>query len=131
MAVYEGARPRTVVPRSIALPGRPRVAEGPALGRRRMRTAVRAGRRSNHLGLVLGGIIIAFLLAFFWLAQVVRQSATSYDIGHLRVQHDQLEASEQDIRSDLNRLGSEPAIRKLAIDAGLGQLGEPIVLPAR
>ncbi len=40
-------------------------------------------------------------------------------------------SSEQDIRSDLNRLGSEPAIRKLSIDAGLGELGEPIVLPAR
>jgi hypothetical protein len=131
MAVYEGARPRTIVPRAIAVPGRPRVAEGQTLGRRRMRTAVRAGRRSDHLGLVLGAIVIAFLLAFFWLAQVVRQSATSYDIGHLRVEHDRLEAAAADIRSDLNRLGSEPAIRKLSIDAGLGQLGEPIVLPAR
>lgn len=131
MAVYEGARPRTITSRAIAMPGRPRVAEGPALGRRRMRTAVRAGRRSDHLGLLLGAIVIAFLLAFFWLAQVVRQSATSYDIGYLQVARDRLESAEMDIRSDLNRLGSEPAIRKLSIDAGLGELGEPIVLPAR
>jgi hypothetical protein len=127
MAVYEGARPRI-----IALPGRPRrVAQGTTLGRRRMRTAVRAGRRSSHLGLVLGAVVVSFLLAFFWLAQVVRQSATSYDIGRLEVARERLDSRAQDLRSDVSRLGSEPAIRKLAIDAGLGQLGEPIVLPAR
>lgn len=81
--------------------------------------------------MVLGAIVIAFLLAFFWLAQVVRESATSYDLGYLEVARDRLESTEQDLRSDLNRLGSEPAIRKLSIDAGLGELGEPIVLPAR
>jgi hypothetical protein len=126
MAVYEGARPRT-----IALPRAPRLAEGPTLGRRRMRTAVRAGRRPSHLGLVLGAIVISFLLAFFWLAQVVRQSSTSYDIGRLEVIRGRLDAQEQNLRSDLSRLGHEPAIRKLALDAGLTQLGEPIVLPAR
>ena len=36
-----------------------------------------------------------------------------------------------DVRSDLNRLGHEPAIRKQGIDAGLGQLSDPLVLPAR
>jgi hypothetical protein len=126
VAVYEGARPRT-----IALPGRPRIAEGPTLGRRKMRTAVRAGRRSNQLGLVLGAIVVSFLLAFFWLAQVVRESATSYDIGRLDLDRERLESRAQDLRSDLSRLGSEPAVRKLSLDAGLGQLGEPVVLPAR
>jgi hypothetical protein len=126
MAVYEGARQRT-----ITLPRGPRLAEGPTLGRRRMRTAVRAGRRSNHLGLVLGAIVVSFLLAFFWLAQVVRESATGYDIGRLEVVRGRLDAQEQDLRSDLSRLGHEPAIRKLALDHGLGQLGDPVVLPAR
>jgi hypothetical protein len=126
MAVYEGARPRT-----IALPRGPRLAEGPTLGRRRMRTAVRAGRRSDHLGLVLGVILVTFLLAFFWLAQVVRESATGYDIGRLEVVRGRLESREQDLRSDLSRLGHEPAIRKLALDGGLNQLGDPLVLPAR
>jgi len=42
-----------------------------------------------------------------------------------------LDSRAQELHSDLSRLGSEPAIRKLSIDAGLGQLGEPIVLPAR
>jgi hypothetical protein len=126
MAVYEGARPRI-----IALPGRPRLAEGPTLGRRRTRTAVRAGRRTNRLGLVLGVIVVTFLLSFFWLAQIVRESATSFDIGRLQVARDRLDSRAQDLRSDLSRLGSEPAIRKLSLDGGLGQLDDPIVLDAR
>jgi hypothetical protein len=126
MAVYEGARPRT-----LALPGRPRVAEGPALERRRVRGAFRAGQRTDRLGLILGTIVVAFVLAFFSLAQQVRVSATGLDIGRLSLERQRLDARADDVRSDLDRLGREPAIRKMAIDDGLGQLTEPVVLPAR
>ena len=126
MAVYQGARPRT-----IALPGRPRIAEGPTLGRRRARAAVRSGRRTRRLGTVLTAVVVTFMLAFFWLSQDIRLAASGYDIGKLDAARDRMDARLQDLTSDLNRLGREPAIRKQAIDAGLGQLGEPIVLPAR
>ena len=129
MAVYEGARPRT-----ITLPRRPRQTEAPTaptLSRRRARSAVRARRGSSRPAIVLGGIAVAFMLAFFSLAQEVRVSATSYDIGRLQIDQERLEARRQDLASDLNRLGREPAVRKLALDGGLGQLGQPIVLPAR
>jgi hypothetical protein len=81
--------------------------------------------------MVLGGIVVAFMLAFFSLAQEVRVSATSYDIGRLQVERDRLNARVQELDSDLSRLGREPAVRKLALDGGLGQLGDAIVLPAR
>jgi hypothetical protein len=129
MAVYEGARPRT-----IALPGAPRaprVADAPTLPRRRARAAVRAHRGPNRLAVVLGGIVVAFMLAFFSLAQEVRVSATTYDIGRLQVEGDRLKARLQELQSDVSRLGREPAVRKLALDGGFGQLGEPIILPAR
>ena len=126
MAVYEGARPR-----GILLPRRPGVTEAPTLRRRRVRGAVRSGRRTNRLGLILGSIVVAFMLAFFSLAQQVRVSATGLDIGRLTLDRQRLDAQAEDVRSDLNRLGREPAIRKMAIDDGLGQLAEPIVLPAR
>jgi hypothetical protein len=122
MAVYEGARPRT-----IALPRRPRIAApAPALPRRRARTTVRAHRSSSRPAIVLGGIAVAFMLA-----QEVRVSATSYDIARLQVDQERLEARRQDLASDLSRLGREPAVRKLALDGGLGQLGQPVILPAR
>ena len=126
MAVYEGARPR-----SILMPRRQPSADAPALPRRRMRTTVRARRRASRTSVVLGGIVVAFLLAFFSLAQDVRVSATSYDIGRLQGERDRLLAQQQEIQSDLGRLGHEPAIRKLSIDAGLTQLGEPLVLTGR
>jgi cell division protein FtsL len=131
MAVYQGARPRT-----LGLPSRPRLFEAPTaaptLPRRRARAAVRANRTvTTRPGLLLGLIVVAFMLAFFSLAQEVRVSATTYDIGRLQVEGDRLNARLQELRSDVSRLGREPAVRKLALDAGLGQLGEPIVLPAR
>jgi hypothetical protein len=75
--------------------------------------------------------VLAFLLAFFSLAQTVRVAATSYDIDGLSVERERLESERRDVSSDLNRLGREPAIRKLAIDAGLVPLTDPLVLPAR
>ena len=131
MAVYQGARPR-----AIGLPGRPRlfdaVAPAPTLPRRRARGAVRARRNvSARPGLLLAVIVVAFMLAFFSLAQQVRVSATTYDIGRLQVERERLDAQLQELDSDLSRLGREPAVRKLALDAGLGELGEPLVLPAR
>jgi hypothetical protein len=126
VAVYEGARPR-----SIFTPRRPRVAEAPTLPRRRMRGTVRARRRSNRLSVLLGAIVVAFVLAFFSLAQSVRVSATGYDINNLLSDRETLLAQKQELLSDLNRLGREPAIRKLSIDAGLGQLAEPLVLTDR
>ena len=100
MAVYEGARPRTV-----ALPRRPRAAARPTLERRRVRAAFRAGRRTNRLGLILGAIVVAFMLAFFSLAQQVRVSATGLDIGRLELERARLEDTAADLRSDLNRPG--------------------------
>jgi hypothetical protein len=133
VAVWEGVRPRTIAlpggPR--VLPRGPRIAEGPTLGRRRVRGALRSGRRTNRLGLALGAIVVAFMLAFFSLAQQVRVSATGLDIGRLELERQRLDDAAAEVRSDLNRLGREPAIRKLAIDDGLGQLGVPIILPAR
>jgi hypothetical protein len=128
MAVYQGARQR-----SILSPGRLRQLEAPTLPRRKVRAAgaIRARRRSSHSAFVVGGVVLAFLLAFFSLAQTVAVSATSYDLDRLATERYHLEAQIRDVQSDLNRIGREPAIRKQAIDAGLGQLGDPVVVPAR
>ena len=126
MAIYEGARPQ-----SQLFPGRVRRrADPPPPTRRRIRGAVRARRRSNRLPFVLEGIVVAFALAFFSLAQSVRVSATSYDINNMIEQRDSLLQRKQELLSDLSRLGGEPAIRRQALDAGLGQLADPLILGA-
>ena len=128
MAVYSGARPR-----STFLPGRTRsrAVDAPTLPRRRVRGAVRARRATNRMAFVLGGIVLMFMLAFFSLAQTVSVSATSYDLEELAQQRDALLVRKQELVTDLNRLGQEPAVRKMAIDAGMTQLAAPIVVDPR
>jgi hypothetical protein len=123
VAVYTGARPR-----STFLPQRSRVVDQPTLPRRRIRGATRAKRRTSPLSVVLGGIVVAFILAFFSLAQTMRVSATGYDLDRLNRERDALLVRKQELLTDLNRLTQAPAIKKLAIDQGLTQLRAPIVV---
>jgi hypothetical protein len=75
--------------------------------------------------------VLAFLLAFFSLSQTVRVTATDYEVNRLLSEQAQLLSQRQELLSDLNRLGREPAVRKQAIDYGLFPLAEPVVLRAR
>lgn len=81
--------------------------------------------------MVVGGIIVAFALGLFSLSQTVRVSATGYDMDRLIAERGALQDRERLLLSDINRLGREPAVRRQALDAGLGQLADPLVIPAR
>ena len=136
MAVYQGARQRAtiVLPRAPGL-GAGRTATPKAgaatLPRRRARSAVRARRGASRISLLLGAIVVVFAAAFFSLSQDIRVSATGYELDRLATQERLLDARAENLHNELNRLGKSPAVRKLAIDAGLGPLPEPIVVPAR
>ena len=138
MAVYQGARapraitlPRGPIPRGALAPRIPRTEVAtPALPRRRMRAAVRAHRGPSRISILLAAIVVAFAGAFFSLSQDIRVSANGYEMDRLAVQERQLQNKVEDLRNELNRLGKAPAIRKQAIDAGLGPLPEPEVIPA-
>lgn len=88
-------------------------------------------RGPSWVGFVLTAIVFVFAAAFLSLSQSVRVAATSYDIIRLGAEQDRLGALRQDARSDVERLRGGPAIRKGALDLGLGQLGTPVVVPAR
>jgi len=151
MAVYQGARRRSALP--LGLDG---LADGAGRTRRgtagrsprddtssrtgtvsRPASARRADRAGGHharpssVGLTIAAIAIVFSVAFLSLSQSVRVAATGYDIVRLASEQERLEAVKQDLQSDVERLRSEPAIRKQALDAGLGQLGAPLIIPAR
>jgi hypothetical protein len=130
VAVYQGARQRAIVlPRA---PGVPRVGlQAPAIPRRRARAAVRARRGPSRISILLAAIVVAFAGAFFSLSQDVRVSAVGYELGRLATAQFRLDTQVEDLRNELNRLGKAPAIRKQAIDAGLGPLAEPLIIPAR
>ena len=149
MAVYHAARPRPLPLGLDVLKGAGRAARGetaarrPATTTRGRATSTRAtaGRaaatratartRPSSVGIALAAIVIVFIAAFLSLSQSVRVAATGYDIVRLVSEHDRLTAIKQDLQSDVDRLRGEPAIRKQALDAGLGQLGAPLHIPAR
>jgi hypothetical protein len=152
MAIYQGARRRAALPLGLdALTGVGRAArdggaDAEATPRRASRrstgarsaTAGRSRRtlrgraaRPSSVGFALAAIVIVFSAAFLSLSQSVRVAATGYDIVRLVSEHDRLGAIRQDLQSDVERLRSEPAIRKQALDLGLGQLGAPLSIPAR
>jgi hypothetical protein len=140
MAGYAGARPRSgiLAPRRRAVTpverrGTSRSDRAADLPRRSVRgaSAVRSRRRQGRVGLVIVGIVVIFLLGLFSLSQTVRVSATDFDLDQMTAAREELLANERDLVADLSRLGREPAIRKLALDAGLGQLIDPLVVPAR
>jgi hypothetical protein len=83
------------------------------------------------VGIVLGAIVVTFVCAFFSLSQGIRVSELQYQTDRLAVERSHLEVRAQDIQNDLNRLAKAPAVRKQAIDAGLGPLTEPIIVPAQ
>ena len=140
MAGYAGARPRSGVlaPRRredspVTRRGTIRSDRAVDLPRRVLRgaSAVRSRRRQGRVGLLIVGIVVVFLLGLYSLTQTISVSATEFDVDRLIAARQELEANERDMVADLSRLGREPAIRKLAFDAGLGQLVDPLVVPAR
>jgi cell division protein FtsB len=142
MAVYQGARRRAPLPLGLDALARDRdrgpkaTDDAPSRPRPRAtgaRRSARASRRTrpSSIGVALAAIVIVFSAAFLSLSQSVRVAATGYDIVRLRSEHERLDAVRQDLQADVERLGSEPAIRKQALDAGLGQLGAPLLIPAR
>lgn len=136
MAGYAGARPRTgVLGRRVAAPsgetsGDSRAGAGP---RRRIRGGVasRARRRSGRTGILVAGIVLTFGLGFVSLAQTVRVSANGIEVDRILAERQIMLAEQGQLRSDLSRLGREPAIRRRALEAGLGQLVDPLIVPAR
>jgi hypothetical protein len=83
------------------------------------------------VGLVICGIVVAFLLSFFSLVQTVRVSASSYDMDRLNSQYIQLQNQSRQLQSDIDRMGRQSAIRRQAIANGLTQLPAPVVVSGR
>lgn len=137
MAIYEGARRRAPLLLGLdALAGRREVSGDKAVATRKTRRGKRAAaaasrRRPSSVGIALAAIVLVFGAAFLSLSQSVRVAATGYDIVRLVSEHDRLLAISQDLRSDVDRLRSGYAIRKQALDAGMGQLGAPLIIEAR
>src|SRR3990172_6745785 len=111
MAIYQGARRRSVLPlgsraaygtnpsptppsTSGAPPPAPPPPGGGGGG------GAGGGGRARPLRLLLGAIVVAFLLAIFSLAQTVRLTATDYEVDRLLGERDRLDARRLELLAD-------------------------------
>ena len=90
MALYEGAR---------AFPG--------VLPRRRRTPVVRARRRTDGVGLALGVILAAFLLALVYLNQTIHAAASSHDLDLLGRERQRLVQQIQSLEGEMVRYSAE------------------------
>jgi len=118
VTAYQGARPRQAV-----LPARP--------ARRRVSTPVRAGRRSHPIGLLMAGVLVAFLLGLIYLAQTIQMAATSYQVGQLMAERDDLLRQVETVETTIIGWGSEPLVLERAQQQGLDPLGARVRIPGR
>lgn len=149
MAVYQGARrrqgfglPLILRPGASSQPGASSSPGSAGSGARAGR-AVAHGRRvprarvglavpsTQRVGLILASIVVVFAASFLWLTQSVRVAATNYDIAQLTATRDRLQALSVDLQSELDRTAGSAAVRQAAFANGLGQLGAPVIIPAR
>jgi hypothetical protein len=102
-----------------------------AVPRRRQAAHVRSGRSQGRVGLALTGILVAFLLALFYLTQTVHVAATNYDIGSLLSDRDRMNQQIQSLQGDIARLGAEHAVSRHAQEQGLDALGVAVWVGSR
>ena len=133
VAGYAGARPRTgVLGRRVAPPAgesRGRAADRDAFaapGPRAASSAAPGGGRART-GILIAGIVVAFGLGFFSLAQTVRVSATDVEVDRILAERQILLAEQDQLRADLYR--ARPRARHS--EAGPGRRSGAARRPAR
>ncbi|CAN5760066.1 hypothetical protein BH24CHL5_BH24CHL5_00670 [soil metagenome] len=99
--------------------------------RRRLSHRDRATRRAHPIGVLMAGVLIAFMLGLIYLAQTISLAATNYEIDQLAAQRDDLYRQVQTIETSVLHWGSEPTVLERAQRLGLDQLPDRVRLPAR
>lgn len=122
MAVYQGARTR-----SVTIPAGAR----PVAARRAQDIPARARRRLRPVAFVLAGILVAFLLALVYLTQTLQSGVTNYQIDNLLSERQQLQHELHSQQGAVAQWGSEPQVVQWAQQQGLNRLGSTLRVAAR
>jgi len=130
MAVYQGTRPRAVMPAgrpfTSSLPGRRRAAP---LERRSRRARSRAGRRPSPVLFALMGVVGAFFIGLVYLTQMLQVGALDVEISRLLGQRDEMQREIQSQQGTIAQWGAAPQVVDWAYQNGLDPLGDTIRVP--
>jgi hypothetical protein len=103
------------------------------LPRRRAAMRQRARRGANRVGLVLAGILVAFLLGLFYLTQTIGTATAGYHADRLAVQATALQRQLSTQQGEIAAAGSEQNVLLAAQASGLVNLsvGQVVRVPGR
>jgi hypothetical protein len=99
--------------------------------RRRLASPRRAGRRSHPAGVLLAGVLLAFMVGLLYLAQTVQLAATNYQVERLIAERDDIARQVRTLETTMLRWGAEPLVLERGQQAGLDPLGPRLRVPPR
>lgn len=130
MAVYQGTRPRAVMPAGRPFPSPVRRGGHAApLERRSRRARSRAGRRPSPVLFALMGVVGAFLIGLVYLTQMLQMGALDVEVSRLLAQQNEMQREIQSQQGTIAQWGAAPQVVDWAYQNGLGALGDTIRVP--
>lgn len=127
MAVYQGTRPRAVMPATRPMTGtEPNVRRAAPLERRSRRGVSRAQRRPSPIMFVLIAVVCAFLIGLVYLTQILQVGALDVEVNSLLTQQEQMRREIQSQQGTIARWGAAPLVIDWAHQNGLDPLGGEI-----
>ncbi len=130
MAVYQGTRPRAVMPTARTL-RRPvtSVRHAAPLERRSRRARSYAPRRASPVLLALAGVLCAFMIGLVYLTQVLQVGALDMEVNGLLSERDRISQEIQSQQGTIARWAAAPQVIDWAHQHGLDPLGDKLRLP--
>ena len=130
MAVYQGTRPRAVMPAVRPLTGPlPDARRAAPLTRRSRRARSRAQRRPAPVLFVLVAVVCAFLVGLVYLTQILQIGALNVEVDRLLVEQEQIRREIQSQQGTIAQWGAAPHIIDRAHQNGLDPLGGKLRVP--
>ena len=130
MAVYQGTRPRAVMPAARPLTGPlPKVRHAAPFERRSRRARSRVQRRPAPVLFALIAVVCAFLVGLVYLTQMLQVGALNVEVSRLLVEQDQMRREIQSQQGTIAQWGAAPQVIDWAHQNGLDSLGGKLRVP--
>ncbi len=130
MAVYQGTRPRAVLPTVRPLSRRaPGARHAAPLERRSPRARSRAGRRASPVLFALVGVVGVFMVGLVYLTQMLQVGALDVEVNRLLVEREAISREIQNQQGTIAQWGAAPQVIDWANQHGLDPLGGKLRVP--
>jgi len=130
MAVYQGTRPRAVMPAARPLTGpMPQIRRATPVERRSRRARSRVRRRPAPILFALMAVLCAFLVGLVYLTQMLQVGALGVEVSRLLIDQEHMRREIQSQQGIIAQWGAAPQVIDWAHQNGLDPLGGKLRVP--